>query len=41
MRLAERMNVMHFKESVTGETLFFFVAPALALRLDRLHRYIR
>ena len=24
MRLADRINVMHFKESVTGETLFFF-----------------
>ena len=24
MRLADRINAMHFKESVTGETLFFF-----------------
>ena len=24
MRLADRINVMHFKESVNGETLFFF-----------------
>ena len=24
MRLADRINTMHFKESVTGETLFFF-----------------
>ena len=41
MRLADRINAMHFKESVTGETLFLLRAPALALELDRLHRYIR